>query len=340
MNPINYIQNINCFPQLDDELRSEISRVAREVFLLLGVVVGASSIILACAVHPLFGCGIAIALSCIGISMLIPTSTIHKQARLFYHKVLPHGTRRKQFEGNTQKASLKSLKQDLKTYAEAHPFKKALYEPIIKQFEQAQSCAFSINELSVDEVLLIPGGCVKHAVLYVIKRESQEHYKFTLINTGLGLRKAPFVVDEEGLLSLPPKKRMVDCSYTKLDRTVLTDEFIQSLLAKKMSEKSMEEVNRFIEEKLYSPALQNWQLGRFHKAQSNGTCSMSCLLAYLRNALGKEEYQYFKEWMIRQNIFAFEGTIAKEMPSNPIYKEMLEEGYKIHEKSVLGFKRI
>lgn len=207
----------------------------------------------------------------------------------------------------------------------------------MQQFEQAlhtlhspiDEIMESIQTLAEGKSLILPGGCQKHAVLYVITKEQDERYRFTIINTGFGLRKADIMVDETGQMEMPPNGRMNDCSYNKLKKETLSQEFIQRLMIKKYDEKDMQEVNRFIEETLYNPNERNWQLGRMHKQQSNGTCTMSCLLAYLRNALGKEEYQQFKKWMIAHAIRHFENTLRTHNPKNPVYKEMLEESYKL-----------
>ncbi len=250
------------------------------------------------------------------------------QIKLFYHKVLDSKTRRKGLDGNSRFKSTLSVLNDLIQYMadSSHISQKHMHLVEDVQFalslaelkftrnvyfsDHAQRIVRRINELpekteDIRHAVIIPGGSVHHAVLYVVERSTTGNFSFKIVNTGQGSTESMDLIDESGVIYPSQKDAVVDIQYTDLTTEQLSQTFFENLERYKTTKK-MSEVNAYIEKQLLKAGHSNLRIAREHKEQHNGTCSLKCLMAYIRERLGEAEYRKFKLWMTDQEIARFE----------------------------------
>ena len=142
------------------------------------------------------------------------------------------------------------------------------------------------------QAVLIPGGSRDHAILYSIEKESGSTYSLTMINRGAGAELMPKPIKKDAC---------AEVMITGLTEKELSIDFLTNLLKLK-SKKNMGEVNQFIKDNLIKSDPSNVQYVSSHLLQHNGTCTMKCLLAMVRDRQGTSLNKKFKVFMTAKAI--------------------------------------
>lgn len=260
--------------------------------------------------------------------------------KLFYHKTAENSEHIEQLDGLPFYVSFNSIIEDLRDFNEQ--FSDKIIGQLIIELEFALAVSrlqnkYDLNILSCKifekvqqlpipndtekSFMVLPGGFKRHATLYVIERHADGKYSFRVVNTGSGLsylfsRQA---IDEEGILHMPTDLAKDDqllaaCyGYSDLAEDHLNPSFFEKILSMSISSPDMKEVGAFMNSNLLTGS--NLVLHSAHSKQKHGTCSVRCILEFLKIELDIVPSGKFHKFMLDKEIKKFESYFVLRMAS-------------------------
>lgn len=207
-----------------------------------------------------------------------------------------------------------------------------------------------LKSLKNGERLLLPGGYRTsdkgHSVLFSIQKESQNNFTFQIINTGEGINP----------IGMTAGQRMVvkDVVYSQISERQLSYEFFSGLIQKSLQiedpdptyfiynsicnyfngPQQMKRIYEFISKSLGDKHLS--VIGREHKAQRKGSCSVKSITSAAKTFLPKRLYLNFKAWMTQREIHLIthlhRGSYFSKVVSSSQVDTLLAEAAKILQK--------
>lgn len=215
--------------------------------------------------------------------------------------------------------------------------------------KKRQEIAQHIAELSVGDSCLLPGSGKEHAMLYEIRRMSQDQYVFTIINTGEdqvgSFARRPFRPLEQlfafnehtrefyGNIHFSLFNQYAHKTYT-VGAGVLDEKFLEEILFLDNPPKTRDLIGQ-IDELLIHRGGGIIGYGRLHHEQKRGSCAVKCVTSWLRGELihrygeieGNALYFEFKVYRTRKMLAEFD-KLDRETPSltlQYIYKVKTDE---------------
>lgn len=186
-----------------------------------------------------------------------------------------------------------------------------------------------LDDLPIGDRIVLPGGHqgsegnYGHAVLYSIKKTSQNVFSFKVINTGEGSQK---------ILGEGSRRHTKDVSYDNIPLsslvTALSDCFIDDLESDQMSG-----IYKLLDELFRSYS--SISLGRTHTVQTKGSCTHKCLAADAHEFLGDKLYRHFKRWMTEKGINQLADIKPFEDIDDRTIQLLIMEGQKFLKKREL-----
>ncbi len=265
-------------------------------------------------------------------------------------------------EGNSHSSSISSLSTDIEgfsklceginTAADAaikllHGVKEKLdfATEITNSANPVHLVQKKIEQLKTGEEMVIPGGYATdkggHAVMYSIRRDSDNSFSFTVINTGEGSDIASSVISRL-------RSEFVDDTRDKVIKNVTKeqledDNFLKPLLVdfhkktpdnmtakgSKVHSNSMELIFKHLRERLATEG-RTIEEGRRHPLQINGTCTHDSTCSWIESVLPPELFKAFEVYMAGSALNVLR-TIEDEQPMDHTLSEI---------KGKFGFKSL
>lgn len=170
----------------------------------------------------------------------------------------------------------------------------------------AQQIHIKLTEHS--ESIVVAGGFTKHAVLYQIKKTDSGTYDLSIINTGDGASTV-LRITKKGC-----SFKSQDVVYTGLTLDDLSESFFLKLLHKKETANNMEEVYEFLDNTLLNHSAKKVK-GTDRCLQKKGTCTVKCILEWLKTELGKDLFQDFSSLMFERALQSVEKEAETISPT-------------------------
>lgn len=201
-----------------------------------------------------------------------------------------------------------------------------------------------ISALEKGERLVLPGGNKDHAVLYVIKKTSNDKFQFKVINSGGGSNIVfPMLMSKDG-----SRFYGTDVYYDNLPRESISKGLFNQLIKNGALSESMHDNYKLLNEtfKSYGTPLK----GRTHKLQTNKSCTFKCIAADIHEYLPERVVRHFKLWANEkelQSLSSYYNTLKSSIFScfsckgNKIkdVESMLEAGEKFLTKRSIKSER-
>lgn len=246
--------------------------------------------------------------------------------KLLYHKTAEDFERIEELDGAPFYLSLDSIINDLKKFNTQNPHK--TIEQLSSAFEFTRALSYLwtydsdlLSQLIFEKIqklptsnsqeanfIILPGGHKKHAALYIIERQENGKYAFFVVNTGSGLNlyRTPIWVDGEGKTHLPNdvainnKWLAVSNSFTNLTKENLSQTFLKELFEHRLNDPDMKKTSDLINNTLSQG--NNLTHTLTHEVQRHGTCSMRCLLAFIKYKLDFTTSREFNKFMLTSEL--------------------------------------
>ncbi|MGE4573855.1 hypothetical protein, partial [Parachlamydia sp.] len=191
-----------------------------------------------------------------------------------------------------------------------------------------------ITLLEKGKELLLPGGYTNikevngvqtitgHAVKYVIKKQENDKFSFTVINTGAGAG------DYSGTFSwlkyLLHDGKHSDYVFDDLAKDQLSTAFFVSLLEQNVSTKGNDHSISHIFNILISGLLEGdsskIKEGRRHAVQTNGTCTHDSVCSWLETQLSPELFDAFNLYMTGSGLYRLQKIRKRHSSAHTISK--------------------
>lgn len=176
-----------------------------------------------------------------------------------------------------------------------------------------------IYGLKPGEELILPGGYNSssggHALLYIIKRQEDGRFTFTIVNTGEGV--GTYSGTFSFLKSLLWDGKYSDYVIENVDPSCLEPSFLIPLISLQIPKQnhSMEKVFDTIITGLLDGDASQIKEGKRHTVQKNGTCTHSCICCWLESSLNPELFHLLDLYMNASGIGQL-LTIQNQQPTS------------------------
>lgn len=160
--------------------------------------------------------------------------------------------------------------------------------------------------------IIFPGGSPTHAVLYKIEMTESGKYNFSVIDTGAGINKIHVDVTRGYEVY-----KTCDLQFTEVSIGQLSADFFTNLFGLRENAESMDTVYDYLKSHLLVQGVKMGE-GEERRIQQKGSCTVRCILEWLRKEFGKELFSEFNAWMTQKAV----RDVKKEVEN--ISKEALK----------------
>lgn len=194
---------------------------------------------------------------------------------------------------------------------------KEVYKKELKNnlLENPISISFFINQL-VDEIVqtidqLKPGdslplilGNSSHAILSQITCDTENEYSYKIFNTGDYVEFEHSVTTFWSKRTGKAKDKALPVIYEKLEKKVFTSHFIDQLinLYFQKGDDALKALYAIPKKTFFPKSTPSSNKGSLYNLQKYATCSFSCVEAFIKNFLSKEDFKKLKQLKISMSL--------------------------------------